>query len=133
MGERGGDQRGGRIHARLRLGRRRQVGRPSGFAEDTNGLKFGFVSNSTTGFIRALETMGETKVLACPRLLVLNKQRAEIHLGKQLGYQTSTVSQTSTTQTVQFLERRHAIAAPAVRLLRRHGPHGDSPRTQHRG
>jgi type II secretory pathway component GspD/PulD (secretin) len=69
----------------------------------TNGLKFGFVSNSTTGFISALETMGETKVLASPRLLVLNKQRAELHLGKQLGYQTSTVSQTSTTQTVNFL------------------------------
>ncbi len=77
----------------------------SGYAPSpaTNGLKFGFVSNSTTGFITALETFGETKVLACPRLLVLNKQRAELHIGKQLGYQTSTVSQTSTTQTVNFM------------------------------
>ncbi len=77
----------------------------SGYAPSpaTNGLKFGFVSNSTTGFISALETMGETKVLACPRLLVLNKQHAELHLGQNLGYQTSTVSQTSTTENVQFL------------------------------
>ena len=74
-----------------------------GFAEDANGVKFGWVGGSTSGFIRALESLGETKVLACPRLLVLNKQRAEIHIGKQLGYETSTVSQTSTTQTVQFM------------------------------
>jgi type IV pilus secretin PilQ/predicted competence protein len=75
----------------------------SGFAENVPGVKFGWVGDHTTGFIRALEHMGETKVLACPRILVLNKQPAQLHLGKQLGYQTSTVSQTSTTQTVQFL------------------------------
>ncbi len=73
-----------------------------GFAKADPGLKFGFVDKSTTGFIKALETMGETKVLACPRLLVLNKQRAEIHLGDRLGYSTSTQTQTSTVQTVQF-------------------------------
>jgi type IV pilus secretin PilQ/predicted competence protein len=76
----------------------------SGFAEDAAGLKFGFVDKSTTGFIRALETMGETKVLACPRILVLNKQRAEIHLGDRLGYTTTTQTQTSTVQTVQFVD-----------------------------
>jgi type IV pilus secretin PilQ/predicted competence protein len=75
----------------------------SGFAENTAGIKFGWVGGNTTGFIRALESLADTKVLASPRLLVLNKQRAEIHLGDELGYQTSTVSQTSTTQTVQFL------------------------------
>jgi len=75
----------------------------SGFAENTGGVKFGWVGKNTTGFIRALESRSETKVLAAPRLLVLNKQRAEIHLGDQLGYETSTVSQTSTTQTVSFL------------------------------
>lgn len=74
----------------------------SGSAEAVPGLKFGFVDKSTTGFLRALETMGETKVLACPRLLVLNKQRAEIHLGDKLGYATTTQTQTSTVQTIQF-------------------------------
>lgn len=74
----------------------------TGTAETNPGLKFGFVDQNTTGFIRALETMGETKVLACPRLLVLNKQRAEIHLGDKLGYATTTQTQTSTVQTVQF-------------------------------
>jgi type IV pilus secretin PilQ/predicted competence protein len=75
----------------------------SGFAEDVNGVKFGWTGGNTTGFIRALETFGETRILASPRLMVLNKQRAEIHIGQQLGYMTSTVNQTSTTQTVSFM------------------------------
>ena len=75
----------------------------SGFTQTNGGLNFGWVGNNTTGFIQALETFGETKVLASPRLLVLNKQPAQLHVGDQLGYVTSTVSQTSTTQTVNFL------------------------------
>ena len=74
----------------------------TGLAQADPGMKFGFVDKSTTGFIKALETMGETKILATPRLLVLNKQRAEIHLGKKLGYATSTQTQTSTVEKVEF-------------------------------
>lgn len=75
----------------------------SGFADSTHGLKFGFVDNNLTGFIRALENIGETNVLASPRLLVLNKQRAELQLGDRLGFQTLTQTQTSTIQKVEFL------------------------------
>ena len=48
--------------------------------------------------------MGSTKILASPRILVLNKQRAEIQLGSRLGFR-STVTQNiiGTTQQVQFL------------------------------
>ena len=77
---------------------------PTGFASPDNGVKFGFVSNNTTGFIRALETMGSTKILASPRVLVLNKQRAEIQLGARLGFRGVTSQNfTSTVQAVQFL------------------------------
>ena len=69
----------------------------NGFAQNTYGMKYGWTGKNVTGFISALQTRGETKVLAAPRILVLNKQPAEIHLGDNLGYQTSTVSQTSTT------------------------------------
>ena len=79
-------------------------GTGTGFAEDVNGLKFGFVANNTTGFVKALETLGETKVLACPRLLVMNKQRAEIQLGDCLGYKTITQTQTSTVEKVEFMD-----------------------------
>jgi general secretion pathway protein D len=77
---------------------------PTGFASADNGVKFGFVSNNTTGFIRALETVGSTKILASPRILVLNKQRAEIQLGARLGFRGVTSQNfTSTVQAVQFL------------------------------
>ncbi len=76
----------------------------SGFAQATHGLKFGFVDNSVTGFLHALESLGRTEVLACPRLLVLNKQRAELQLGDRLGYKTQTQTQTSTVEQVQFMD-----------------------------
>jgi type II secretory pathway component GspD/PulD (secretin) len=79
------------------------VADPQGFTSGTNGVKFGFVSNNVTGFIRALETIGSTKILASPRILVLNKQRAEIQLGERLGFQTLSQNFTSTIQQVQFL------------------------------
>ena len=76
---------------------------PTGFASASNGAKFGFVANNVTGFIQALETIGSTKILASPRILVLNKQRAEIQLGQRLGFQTFSQNFTSTIQQVQFL------------------------------
>jgi type IV pilus assembly protein PilQ len=68
------------------------------------GLKFAFMDQSLGAFITALETIGDTNVIATPRLLCLNKQRAEILIGSQIGYTTTTVTQTFSTQTVQFLE-----------------------------
>ena len=77
---------------------------PNGFASATNGIKYGFISNNITGFVRALETVGSTKILASPRILVLNKQRAEIQLGARLGFRSSvTQNFIGTTQQVQFL------------------------------
>ena len=77
---------------------------PNGFASDTNGIKYGFISNNVTGFVRAIETLGSTKMLASPRILVLNKQRAEIQLGSQLGFKSiTTQNYVGTTQGVQFL------------------------------
>jgi general secretion pathway protein D len=75
-----------------------------GFGEDTNGLKVGWTHSNTTGFIKALEGAGEVKVLATPRIMVLNKQRAEIHLGKNMGYQDQTTTQTSTSSVTNFLK-----------------------------
>ncbi|REJ66632.1 MAG: hypothetical protein DWQ31_14415 [Planctomycetota bacterium] len=68
------------------------------------GLKVGFLDSSTTVFIEALETIGDTNVIASPRLLVLNKQRAEILIGSELGYVSTTVTETAVTQAVEFLE-----------------------------
>ncbi len=75
----------------------------TGLLADQNSFTYGFINNTTTGFIQALEQVGTINVLASPRILVLNKQRAEIQLGQRLGYFTSTQNLTSTVQQVQFL------------------------------
>ena len=67
------------------------------------GIKFGYIGGNASDFVQALETLGKTNVLATPRLLVLNKQRAEIQLGERLGYRTLVTNLTSTVQQVQFL------------------------------
>ncbi|MFP4106717.1 MAG: type II secretion system protein GspD, partial [Phycisphaerae bacterium] len=74
------------------------AGLPSG------GFSFGFISNDAAFFIRALEGVTDVNVLANPKLLVINKQRGEVMIGKRDGYLTTTVTETVATQTVQFLE-----------------------------
>jgi type IV pilus assembly protein PilQ len=68
------------------------------------GLKFGFLDSSLSLFINALETVGDTNVIASPRLTCLNKQRAEIQIGEELGYVSTTITETSSTQSINFLE-----------------------------
>ena len=68
------------------------------------GLKFGFLDSSLSTFIAALEQVGDTNVVASPRVLCMNKQRAEIQIGEQLGYVNTTVTQTAATQSVSFLD-----------------------------
>ena len=68
------------------------------------GLKFGFLDSSLGAFVTALQTIGDTNVIASPRLMCLNKHKAEILIGQQLGYVTKTLTQTTTAQTVEFLE-----------------------------
>jgi len=75
-----------------------------GFAADEHGLRFGFTGGPITGFLRAIETLGKVEVLATPRLLVLNKQPAQLQLGDRLGYSTYSQSLVSTTQNVQFID-----------------------------
>ncbi|HYW78731.1 MAG TPA: hypothetical protein VE890_04105, partial [Thermoguttaceae bacterium] len=68
------------------------------------GLKFGYLDQSLGAFLDALETIGDTNVIATPRVLVLNKQPAEIQIGAENGYVSTTQTETSTTQSVEFLK-----------------------------
>lgn len=84
---------------------------PSGtFRTDFNGsvpnggVSFGFISDNIAVFLRALESITDTTVLANPKLLVINKQRGEVMVGNRDGYLTTTITETVATQTVQFLE-----------------------------
>jgi type IV pilus assembly protein PilQ len=69
-----------------------------------NGLRLGFVSNNIAVFLQALETVTDTTVLANPKILALNKQKGEVIVGRKDGYLTTTVTSSSSTQTVEFLD-----------------------------
>ena len=68
------------------------------------GLKIGVLESNLSVLLKALETVGDTNVVASPKVMCLNKQRAEVHIGEELAYVTTTVTETSATQTVEFLE-----------------------------
>jgi len=68
------------------------------------GLHFAFLDDNTGVFINALEKIGDTNVIASPRLMCLNKQRAEIQIGEELGYISTTVTETTAVETVNFLD-----------------------------
>lgn len=56
------------------------------------------------GVIELLQTTTDTKTLGSPKLLVLNEQEAHIQVGEQLGFKVTTTTETSTLESVQFLD-----------------------------
>jgi|GEM_PF-5471840 len=57
-----------------------------------------------TGWIECLKSTSDTKTLASPKVAVLNGQEAKISVGGKLGYLLTTATQTSTLQSVSFLD-----------------------------
>src|SRR5205085_12165946 len=75
----------------------RTVGTGSNFTSPiSGGLKVGFVSSEVSVFVSALESVTNTTVLANPTVLALNKQRGEVLVGREDGYLTTTVTDTTT-------------------------------------
>ncbi len=70
--------------------------------EDIAGVQISSVSDVDKS-LQYLKDFGETKVIATPRLLAFDRQPAEIHIGGQLGYATSIVTETSVIETVQYI------------------------------
>ncbi|MFN0136910.1 MAG: hypothetical protein ACKVS9_12430 [Phycisphaerae bacterium] len=69
-----------------------------------DGFRFGIIRNGVSAFIRALESVTDTTVLANPKVIALNRQEAEVIVGRRDGYLTTTVTQTAAIQSVEFLE-----------------------------
>jgi type IV pilus assembly protein PilQ len=68
------------------------------------GMRVGLVTNNIAVFLQALEQVTDTVVLANPKVLALNKQKGEVIVGRKDGYLTTTQTETSTVQTVDFLD-----------------------------
>jgi type IV pilus assembly protein PilQ len=69
-----------------------------------NGFKVGVVTDNISVFLSALEGVTDTTILANPKVLALNKQKGEVIVGREDGYLTTTTTETSSTQTVEFLK-----------------------------
>jgi len=67
-------------------------------------LKIGIISNSVAAFVRLLDEVTDTTVLSNPRLLTLNRQAARVLVGERVAYLSTTQTETSQTQTVEFLD-----------------------------
>jgi type II secretory pathway component GspD/PulD (secretin) len=68
------------------------------------GLNIGYLKDGVAVFVKALQAQTDATVLANPRVVTLNKQRGEVLLGRRDGYRTTTTTQTSTTENIEFLE-----------------------------
>ncbi len=82
----------------------------SGFAADVTalpetaqGMFAGILTEDTETFIEALAEVGNVKTLANPKILAVDKQKAEIIIGDKLGYRITTTTQTSSLESVEFL------------------------------
>ncbi len=70
----------------------------------SGGFTFGVIKDQIAVFIRALEQVTDTTVLANPKILALNKQAGSVIVGRRDGYMTTTVTETAAIETVEFLE-----------------------------
>ena len=76
------------------------VGNTSG----PGGFKAGVIAGDVGIFVRMLDQITDTVILSNPKILALNRQPARVLVGKRVGYLNTTQTETSTTQTVAFLD-----------------------------
>jgi len=67
-------------------------------------LKMGVLANDVAVFLQMLDQVKNTTVLARPSVTVLNRQKAQVNIGAKVGYLSTTQTQTSTTQEVQYID-----------------------------
>lgn len=61
-------------------------------------------SGNLAGLIEALTKTTDAKTLASPRVLALNGQESYVQIGEKLGYFVTTTTETSTQQSVEFID-----------------------------
>ena len=79
-----------------------QAGRTTDTA--AQGLYAQVISGDIEAYLSALKTAAKFNTIATPRITTLNNKEAHLLIGSKLGYKTLTITQTSTTQQIQFLE-----------------------------
>lgn len=80
------------------------VGTTVGGTAGPGGLKVGVVRDDISVFLRVLDEVTDSTILARPKIMALNRQRAEVLVGTKVGYLSTTATETTTTQSVEFLD-----------------------------
>lgn len=80
------------------------IGSNIGNVAGASTLKVGIVSDDISFFLRVLDQVTDVTVVSNPKLLTLNRQPARVLVGTRVGYLNTTTTETSTTQTVEFLD-----------------------------
>ncbi len=78
----------------------------TGFADSTSPQAF-FIEatgGDLSSLVELLETTNDAKTLASPKLLAVNGQESKIQIGEKLPYRLTTTTQTSTQESVLFLD-----------------------------
>ena len=77
----------------------------TGFARTTPSQAFFLELDATRldGLLDVLRTTVDAKTLASPRIIAVNGQESRLQVGEQLGFRITTTTQTSTLESVQFL------------------------------
>lgn len=67
-------------------------------------FKAGIVDNDVAVFLRVLDQVTDTSIISNPKVVTLNRQPGRVLVGRKVGYLQTTATETSTTQTVEFLD-----------------------------
>ncbi|QDU54768.1 type II secretion system protein GspD [Aeoliella mucimassa] len=65
---------------------------------------FSATGGDLSGLVELLQETNDAKTLASPKLLAVNGQESHIQIGEKLPYRLTTTTQTSTQESVQFLD-----------------------------
>ncbi len=91
------------------------VGTTVGDTAGRGGLKVGVVRDDISVFLRVLDEVTDSTILARPKIMALNRQRAEVLVGTKVGYLSTTATETTSTQTVEFLDTGiHLVFRPFI-------------------
>jgi type IV pilus assembly protein PilQ len=80
------------------------IGSTPGGTSGPGTFKFGLISSNVGAFVRLLDEVSDTTVLANPKVLTLNRQPSRVLVGRRVAYLSTTATETSTTQTVEYLD-----------------------------
>lgn len=70
----------------------------------SGGLKAGIIQDHVGAFLKVLDQVADTTVLARPRITCLNRQSAQVMVGIKVGYLSTSVTETTTSTSVLFID-----------------------------